>query len=533
MPLNSGLKVQLPESGVIVRKSGKYNYVYKVIKTFRTEFGKPTNTRRIIGKVDTETGMLIPNKAYWELYGLANAPNSLPTYESVRSVGATFLVKSVLNELGVIKILEKVFDSNRASSILTAVIYMVCRGNVFERIHDWCEGFTFNELPLASVGATILFASISHDERMAFFKEWIALRPQNKYLAYDITSFSTYATGIHDAEWGYNRDKENLQQINLGCYLSQDDGMPLFYVTYPGSITDKTHLPYMMAYNDDLGIADVCFVTDRGFCMTSNIKYMHSAKKSYVCGADIGHKDAANAVKSVMSDILSMRNLIKQGVYAHTVQSQFYGVKTTLHVYFDPDTAERQRKDLHRIVVIEDERLSKLKQLTKKEAKRLSNYFDIVLAENGAFTHKRNYDKIDNLAKTCGFFGILTNQDINNEEALSTYRRKDIIEKGFDELKNHIDMKRLRTHNNDTTDGKMFAAFIALIAISGIVRNLSDFMKSKSMSKDGLISELEKIKIVTMTNGMRLMNPITKTQRLIFESCKLSEKDLKTYINQT
>ena len=531
MAMKSGLKVPLPDSGIIVRKSGKYRYVYKVLNTYRTEKGQPTNDRKLIGKMDSESGMLIPNAAYWELYGIEHSPNYLPTYESVRSIGATFLVKSILRELGVIGILENVFGANKASSILTAAIYMVCRGNIFERVQDWCEGYTLNELPLASAGATMLFSSVSHDERMSFFKAWVALRPQHEYLAYDVTSFSTYATGIHDAEWGYNRDKENLQQINLGCYLSQGDGMPLFYVTYSGSITDKTHLPFMMAYNADLGIEGVCFITDRGFCMTSNIKYMHSSRKSYICGAEIYHKALTSAVKSVMPEMLSMKNLINQGVYARTVHSRFYGVTTTLHIYLDPENAERQRKELLRTVKIEDEKLSKLEQLTKKEAKRYGNHFDIELADNGTFKHQINYDKIDNIAKTCGYFGLLTNQNINCEDTLSAYRRKDVIEKGFDELKNHIDMKRLRTHNSSTTDGKMFCAFIALIAISRMSSLLSEFMKSKSMSKDGLISELEKIKIVTISNGMRLMNPVTKTQRTILEACNLSEENLKAYIN--
>jgi len=315
--------------------------------------------------------------------------------------------------------------------------------------------------------------------------------------------------------------------------LSQNDGMPIFYVTYSGSITDKTHLPYMMAYNAELGIDDGCFVTDRGFCTESNIKHMHSTGSFYICGADTDQKTISSAVINAADNMISMRNFIKQGIYSQTIHSQFYGEATSLHIYLDTETAERQRKDIYRDVENADKFLSTLKQLTKKEAKRYSKYFDINLTESGAFTHQRNYDKIDSLTKKCGFFGILANKDATGEDALATYRRKDVIEKGFDELKNHIDMKRLRTHNSATTDGKMLVAFIALIAVSRLSSRLSDFMKAKSMSKDGLISELEKIKMVTMSNGLRLMNPITKTQRNIFEICNLSENDLKRYISQS
>jgi transposase len=287
----------------------------------------------------------------------------------------------------------------------------------------------------------------------------------------------------------------------------------------------------MMAYNEELGVKDVCFIMDRGFCKTDNIQYMHSTGKAYICGGELGYKAASVALRAVRANIVSMRNAISQGVYASAIHSRFYGAKATLHIYFDPNRIERQRQDLYRKIAVEDEKLSKIEHLTKKEAKRYRNHFDIELADNGTFKYERNYDKIDEIAKNCGFFGILTNTDLNSEDILSAYRRKDVIEKGFDELKNHIDIKRLRTHNTTTTDGKMFCAFIALIAISKMANMLSVFMKSKSMSKDGLISELEKIKVVTMSDGTRLMNPITKTQRTIFEACNLSEDDLKAYVN--
>jgi hypothetical protein len=61
MPLNSKIQVPLPEKGIIVRSNLPYPSVYKVLSTFRNEKGQPTNTSQLIGKLDPETGMLIPN----------------------------------------------------------------------------------------------------------------------------------------------------------------------------------------------------------------------------------------------------------------------------------------------------------------------------------------------------------------------------------------------------------------------------------------------------------------------------------------
>jgi transposase len=82
---------------------------------------------------------------------------------------------------------------------------------------------------------------------MAFFKLWTRERAGDRYLAYDVTSFSSYAKGIEDTEWGYNRDGDKLPQVNLGCYMGYESALPLFYVTYPGSIIDKSHMSCMMA----------------------------------------------------------------------------------------------------------------------------------------------------------------------------------------------------------------------------------------------------------------------------------------------
>ena len=525
----------LPDKEIVIRGSGKYPYVYKILTTYRNEKGQPDNTRKSIGRFDAESGMLIPNDRYWEYYGnIASTPELFMTDGAqpfeVRSVGATFLIGKILESLGIAGILDNIFGKDKASVIKTAVMYMVCRGNVFEHIFDWHESYTHKEAVLTSQGSSLLFSSITFEERMSFFKEWVSRQSGNEHIAYDVTSFSSYATGIEETEWGYNRDKEKLPQVNFGCYLGQETGLPLFYVTYPGSIVDKSHMQYMMAFNEPLGIKNVCFVMDRGFCKTTNVEYMHSEKLSYIMGIDASHKSTRSAIDKVREGIVSMRNLASTDTYARSVRSRFYGRTSVMHIFFDPELAEHDRRDLYRLVNSKDEKLRQLEQLTKKEAKRYRNFFDIVLAKDGSFEYEHNYEKIDAAAKNSGFFCLLTNTNSESAEVLSTYRRKDVIEKGFDDLKNHIDMKRLRTHSSSTTDGKMFCAFIALIAALEMVNRLSDFMKEKSFSKGAVIKEMEKIKIVFMGNGKRLINPVTKTQRTILESCGFSENDVKSYV---
>ncbi|MDR2699493.1 MAG: hypothetical protein LBC12_01525 [Nitrososphaerota archaeon] len=60
--------------------------------------------------------------------------------------------------------------------------------------------------------------------------------------------------------------------------------------------------------------------------------------------------------------------------------------------------------------------------------------------------------------------------------------------------------------------------------------SVEGFLKAMSLSKAGLFLELEKIKVFLMSDGCRLLNPLTKTQRAIFETCGLSEDALKQYV---
>ena len=94
------------------------------------------------------------------------------------------------------------------------------------------------------------FASLRQEDMQLFFREWMKHKKQTEYVAYDVTSISSYSQNIREVEWGYNRDKERLPQINMGMYYGEESCLPLYYRVYPGSISDKTHLKYMVADNE-------------------------------------------------------------------------------------------------------------------------------------------------------------------------------------------------------------------------------------------------------------------------------------------
>jgi transposase len=543
MTLNAKIQVPIPDKGVVVRRSGAYPAVYKVLRSYRNEKGQPTNDRVNIGKFDNQTGKLIPNAKYWEYYGYSLQDlEILPTSDSVRSIGASFLFDHVINYLGVAETLDECLGSKRASLVHTAALYMAARGDVFEGALDYCEEFTLFEKPLAPNSASALFASITFDERMAFFKKWQARQPKSKYLAYDVTSFSTYAKDVGGGEYGYDRDSERLPQINLGCFFSEDSGLPVFYVTYPGSIVDSSHLQYMMAYNNDLDISEVGFVLNSIFCSTSNVQFLAKEGYDFILAVPKHFKNTAPAINLVRDSVVSVDNRVADGVFGVSMKGRFFGISSVMNIYYSPELAEKQRKDLFRTIDSQAETLVQLKKMSEREVKRYSSHFSIVQNEDGSPVFKINSDNINNIMKNFGFFCLLTNTDLNISQTLEKYRRRDIIEKAFDDVKNHIDinpidinpidMARLSARDTETTDGKLFCAFISLIVVSEIEAKLRDLKTKRRWNKDSVIKELEKIRLIKGNGGKRLMTLMTKNQRSILEAFGLKDKELKAYVDR-
>ena len=70
--------------------------------------------------------------------------------------------------------------------------------------------------------------------------------------------------------------------------------------------------------------------------------------------------------------------------------------------------------------------------------------------------------------------------DLYAAGALNAYRQKDAVEKGFDDFKNDLDMKRRRIHSNAAMEGRIFIQFIALI--------LTTYLKRIMKRTDGCVA---------------------------------------------
>ncbi len=156
MALDTTQMVPLPEKKIVKHKIRGIVYAYYTVRAYRNAAGKPTSQRLSIGRVDEETGMLIPNRNYYEVY----CQTEVPEIESVKSCGVTYLVESILKELGLDEVLKRKFPLIW-DKIIAIAEYMLCEGNIMSYYEDWAdETYPYANVKLTSQQISRVFQSI-------------------------------------------------------------------------------------------------------------------------------------------------------------------------------------------------------------------------------------------------------------------------------------------------------------------------------------------------------------------------------------
>jgi len=537
MPLKNK-PVPMPEKRVTFKNGANGTiYVYYTVRAYRNKAGKPTSDEAAIGKKDNATGQLIPNRRYYEFFPDAETPHkdskplSLPVSlpKSVRSCGNTAALLKTAGDIGLTEILKKCFP-DRWNRILATAFYILCQGNVMMYIEDWFDetDVKFTER-MDDIDCSKLFASITDEDKKRFFKEWVKYINEREYIAYDVSSVSAYSGNIDIAEWGYNRDREKLPQMNIGMYYGMTSHIPVYYDLYSGSIPDKTYMEFMMTTAKDLGICDVCFVIDRGFVKKDNLVYMHENKIEFITALPGNRLEALRLIDENKSNIRKSANRIGEyEVYGIKQDIELDGVPMQAHIYYDPEKQAFDEKELYAHIEklqAELEKMSHTKRLTKK----YKDYFVIDEKQKDDFAFEINADKLDEKLERAGFFILLSNkQELSSRDVLSIYRTRDTVEKSFDQLKNRLDFKRMRTHWNKTAQGKMFVGFLALILRSVMLRKIKENAQTKHLTFEKILIELRKIKAVSLTDMSDILLPLTKLQKTILSVLDVSKDGLLT-----
>ncbi len=520
--------VPMPDKKISFKK-GKNGtlYVYYTVRSYRRKKdGKPTSDEVCIGKKDLNSGMLIPNKRY--LYMFGTVEDLLPGMIS-KIWGSIYILKKRAEAISITKILQNIFP-RQWQDILLSACYMVLKGNVMMYLDDFCETYV-TDSKLNSQSASELFASLDEGQMNAFFREWIAGVQEKEYLAYDVTSISSYSEQMAEIEFGYNRDGENLPQLNVGMFYGEGSKRPVYFMIYSGSIPDKTHLEYMMGHAKQLGIQKVTFVMDRGFATQDNVDYLAQLSHSFILCLPTGQKIFKQLIEDVSGTIKSTANWIPgHDVYGVKAAQNVYGRTLNVHIFHSLELESNRRKEMHDYVGRLEKELSEMCD-KKRNYSRFQRFFNIIANGEQSIQYEMDPNKVDDALKTAGFFAFVTDRaDLEPSESITIYRQKDGVEKIFHHFKNDLDFSRLKTHYSETTNGKHFVGFIALILYCDIL----DLIKSSCskeishMTVKKVFLQMDKVRVMACNRENRsyLMSPLTKKQKDILYALNLNPDEL-------
>jgi transposase len=510
--------VDVPDDkGVHVKPAGAKGekYVYKYIKYFRNSDGKPRNKAKSIGKYDPATGKMAPNSYYFEIYNLDPSLHDVSVWDN----GFSYLVVKACRESGLLACLTKAFGG-QAMDIVVMAAYIVRNGNAMDGIDDWLQRNYFQgyDRLLTSQATSRSFASLTAAKLNNFFVAWIKAAPAGGRVCYDVTSISSYAQEMPTVERGYNRDGEDLAQCNLGMFCDETSKTPLYYNRYNGSLTDKTNLTYMLANAKAVGIHRVKMILDGGFWREECFTNLHCSCDAFTMGMPAYLKESENIIATCGDGIEQFANeLAGQHIYCVPVNAKIYGVAGRVLLYYDSWNHLQLCSDLSELINRLKAELAALKRYPKSRLKRYLPYFILTKHEqDNGFDYAVDTDKIEKLWKAKGYFLIFTtDMESTPAEIHSFYRAKDADEKIFSQIKVDMDGNRVRTHNEQTTDGKTFVTFIACVIRSYLLNKLAQYLTDNSTSLKKALNQLSNITIITSGDGFRFAKALTKKQKQI------------------
>jgi transposase len=485
-------------STTIHRKANGAAYVYSVESYWDKDKKAPRNKQVCLGRLNEETGEIIPSK---KMARIAKGAESSPEFQANAKVYGPYIVlKKLAKDLGLPSMLKKCFPAIH-DELLSLTFFLVQKGLALSRCERWSENTEHPyEHPLSSQRVSELLKLVTENDRQHFLSLWLKHLSKEEMLCYDTTPILSYAQANEYVRWGKNHE-EGLPQINLATLFGQKSGLPAYYRRIPGNITDVSTLKTTMDTLDFLGQTKLQFVLDRGFYSEKNVDTLLKMGYHFLLMARTDRVWVMKIIDQHMEGITSPEHYRQVGenevLYMMPHLHQWGDRRCYVHLYFNASRAAEDYDKLTKKLVICKEELE-TEELKEEHQGLYERFFIVKRTPKRGLSVAYNDDEIQKYRKRyAGFFCIITNVKMESEDVLDIYRKRDIVENCFDDLKNGLDMKRLRIHSSEAMDSRLFIQFLALILMSKMREVAKKTKALKYMSVRDIMEAMESVVRIT------------------------------------
>jgi transposase len=512
-----------------INKATGVTYVYESVSYWDKEKKQARNKKVCIGRLDPN-GTFIPSARLMPEQAAVRDPI---VTASAEIVGPFIILDSITDRLDLRSLLKSCFPEHY-QQILMMAYYLTSTGGPLSHCETWCKSHEPSLAEsLVSQRISEVLQSISIDGKQTFLVKWMNKILEEDYLCYDITSISSYSELNEYIKYGHNRNKDKLPQLNLAVLFGQKGRLPVYYERMPGNITDVTTLRNILKTFKALEVKTLHYVMDKGFYSKKNVDELLTSRDKFIISVPLNNKWVQNAIDGIYTTIHGPEGYRKIDNEILYIYSQLYpwGDKNRrcyLHLYYNAQSRANAVDRFNEDLIGYKEELES-GNLISEHQDAYDTFFDVKTTPKRGMKVSYNTEAISRyINRYSGFQALLSNGIKDPIEALQIYRDKDVVEKCFDDLKNQLDMKRLRMHSSVAVDGRLFVQFIALIYLSALRKEMRKSGLIERYTVRELLQEMETLTKVKYSGKYgHILTEVTKPQREILKSLDI-ELPLKT-----
>ena len=516
-------------------KSG--NYHYRIESYWDKERKQPRQKAVYLGKENPATGEVKPIRPLsW-----SQSPDRVLDY------GHVAVCRFLAEEHGLLPALRESFDAETAELVFLLSVFLVAEELPLYSFERWSDGVKHELKGKRSACNSKGLSGLMHQlglengARLRFQKAAVARNKETGCSALiDATSLSTYSSLDGWSAFGHNRDGESLPQVNVQLAALEPGGFPVALRLVEGSIPDVSTLVNAINLLHSLDIKEPQVVVDRGYFSKANLERLSEAGARVVIPIPSHNALFGKALKTYGKNIRKPSNAFTDDddtLYHIAFDSEHFGKAARCHLYLN---LSRQGVETNRLFtqlekversfaaeppMMRRDAVSRLAEmLPRSKARLLRLYYS---AEDGSWQVERKPKAIARHLNRLGFMLILTDDfDKTGLETLNIYRSRDAVEKLFDNLKNALELDRLRVHSSEAAEGKLFVALVAMMLHSLLQKKLVASKKEfgrRICPREALL-DFRRIKFLLLPDSSAMVSELCKRQRAIMRLLGVPEE---------
>lgn len=512
---------------ILTHKNGT-QYVYESTPHYDKDKKQSRPIRKLIGKIDPETGNIVPTGKRGRPRKQSPNDSAPQTVSTIKSYGATYLLQQLASQTGILADLKATFPQDYLTILSLAMFLTLEPSNALRKYERWCDKTdTITEQALTSQRISDLLSNLTEESIQQFFHRQQKRFKQEEFWVFDTTSVSTYSA-IDYAKFGYNKEQDTLKQINLGLVVSESSRIPVMYRMIPGNIVDSKTINVLLRLLDDFPQKRRKLVLDRGFYSQRNILQLCQEQVEFIIGGKKGISYLDKVIEELLPDVKKPCNYhheLKMYMSSKRI-SDFKASSTshypvTVHVYhskkLQSKEEERYMDELHEVLTLLNQEGYHADDIVKTKR----GYLKHLIYDEQTQQYHINYETLEEHMSGFGTFVLISNTTRDAASCLRLYRDKDVVEKKFEAYKSELGMRRLRTHTQSATEGKLFVQYISLLLESYLREGMRKSGLADDYTMDDLLTEVKGIYTYVNNQKEYTIAEVTQVQETIFEKLNI------------